>query len=206
MSRPRVLVIGRGLVGGGVKRVCADFDADFTFVGRDQGSLSDRHTLNIVMRRHRPSHLILAAGMVPWGTPRSRVDSGLQNARLTTNVLDAALRYGTERLAYAVPHAIFYSARPNPWDGASLQVQPAQMRNAYIMEKFSAIATIESLHAALDLPWYTVISSNLYGPWNLGGPHDSHLIPDLLLRSADAMSKHRDVVTISGNPETTVDC
>ncbi|GAB2615159.1 GDP-L-fucose synthase family protein [Pseudactinotalea suaedae] len=195
-----------GLAGSAVWRALEG--AGFTrLVGRRSSELDlrDRDAVLTFMREARPRYVVLAAAKVGGILANSTypVDFLSENLRIQTNVMDAALEVGVERLVFLGSSCIYPKFAEQPIREDSLLTGLLEPTNdAYAIAKIAGIMQVQAVRRQYGLPWISAMPTNLYGPNDNFSPMGSHVLPALIRRYDEAVRSGAETVTNwgSGNP------
>lgn len=183
----RVYIAGhRGLVGSAIWRRLES--AGFVdLVGRSSRELdlTDRGAVFEFFRDQRPAHVVLAAARVGGILANSTfpVDFLSENIRIQTNVMDAALELGVERLLFLGSSCIYPKFAAQPIREESLLTGHLEPTNdAYAIAKIAGILHVQAVRRQYGLPWISAMPTNLYGPNDNFSPEGSHVLPALIRR------------------------
>ena len=189
----------RGLVGSAIWRRLER--AGFTnLVGLPSSELDlkDRDATFNYFAATKPRYVVLAAAKVGGILANSTypVDFLSDNVRIQTNVIDAAVEHGTERLLFLGSSCIYpkFAPRPIPED-ALLTGHLEPTNDAYAIAKITGILHIQSVRRQYGLPWISAMPSNLYGPNDNFSKAGSHVLPALIRRYDEAASDGAPSVT-----------
>ncbi|MBF4164005.1 GDP-L-fucose synthase family protein [Nocardioides acrostichi] len=189
----------RGLVGSGIWRRLQS--AGFTdLVGRSSSELDlkDRGSVFDFFAETRPKYVVLAAAKVGGILANNTypVDFLSDNLRIQTNVLDAALQVGVERLLFLGSSCIYPRLAPQPITEDSLLTGHLEPTNdAYAIAKIAGILGVQAVRRQYGLPWISAMPTNLYGPGDNFSPTGSHVLPALIRRYDEAVREGLDSVT-----------
>ncbi|KQP56660.1 GDP-L-fucose synthase [Agreia sp. Leaf283] len=189
----------RGLVGSAIWRALEN--EGFTdLVGRSSSELDlmNRDAVFEFFEQTRPRYVVLAAAKVGGILANSTypVDFLSDNLRIQVNVLDAALKYDTQRLLFLGSSCIYPKFAPQPIPEDSLLTGHLEPTNdAYAIAKIAGIMQIQAIRRQYGLPWISAMPTNLYGPNDNFSPQGSHVLPALIRRYDEAVKSGADVVT-----------
>lgn len=189
----------RGLVGGAIWRVL-EGAGHSGLIGRTSAELDlrDRSAVFDFMAETRPRYVVLAAAKVGGILANSTypVDFLSENLRIQTNVMDAALEYGTERLLFLGSSCIYPKLAPQPIREDSLLTGHLEPTNdAYAIAKIAGILGVQSVRRQYGRPWISAMPTNLYGPGDNFSPTGSHVLPALIRRYDEARAAGLESVT-----------
>ena len=189
----------RGLVGSAIWRRMerAGFDS---LVGRSSAELDlrDRDAVFDFFAAERPEYVVLAAAKVGGILANNTypVEFLSENLRIQTNVMDAALEVGVERLLFLGSSCIYPKHAAQPITEDSLLTGHLEPTNdAYAIAKIAGILGVQAVRRQHGLPWISAMPTNLYGPGDNFSPTGSHVLPALIRRYDEAARAGADVVT-----------
>ena len=197
-----MLVAGaRGMVGHALMRRLDGEGCERLAPSRAELDLRDPTATRQWFAANRPDAVIVAAATVggihanatrPW-------DFLLDNLRIATSVLDAALASGVERLVYLGSSCIYPKHAAQPIAETALLSGPLEPTNApYALAKISGLKLVEAARAQHGRRWVSAMPTNLYGPHDNFHSRDSHVIPGLLRRAHDRASAGKRDLPIWG--------
>lgn len=199
-KRARFYVAGhRGLVGGAIWRALEGAGHD-NLIGRSSADLDlkDREAVFAFMAEARPTYIVLAAAKVGGIMANNTypVDFLSENLRIQTNVMDAALEFGTERLLFLGSSCIYPKLAPQPIREDSLLTGHLEPTNdAYAIAKIAGILQVQAVRRQYGRPWISAMPTNLYGPGDNFSPTGSHVLPALIRRYDEAKQAGLPTVT-----------
>lgn len=184
----------RGLVGSAVWKNL--LDQGFTsLIGRTSAELDlrDRKAVFDFMSTSKPRYVILAAAKVGGILANSTfpVEFLSENLQIQTNVMDAALAAGVERLLFLGSSCIYPKLAPQPIQESALLTGLLEPTNdAYAIAKIAGIIQVKSIRKQYGLPWISAMPTNLYGPGDNFTPGKSHVLPALISRYVEATANN----------------
>jgi len=189
----------RGLVGSAlVRRLERAGFADI--VGRTSGELDlrDREAVFAFFRETEPRYVALAAAKVGGIVANSTypVEFLSENIRIQSNVLDAALETGVERLLFLGSSCIYPKHAPQPITEDALHTGYLEPTNdAYAIAKIAGIMHVQAARREYGKAWISAMPTNLYGPNDNFDPQGSHVLPALIRRYSEAVEAGARTVT-----------
>lgn len=167
--------------------------------------LRNREAVSQFFAEVKPRYVVLAAAKVGGILANSRypVDFISENLRIQTNVLDAALQSGVERLLFLGSSCIYPKLAEQPITEDSLLTGLLEPTNdAYAIAKIAGIMHVQAVRRQYGLPWISAMPTNLYGPGDNFSPEGSHVLPALIRRYQDAATSGAEKVVNwgTGNP------
>ncbi len=189
----------RGLVGSAVWR-CLEREGFTGLVGLASSELDlrERSAVFDFFRETRPRYVVLAAAKVGGilANQSAPVDFLSENLRIQTNVLDASLDAGVERLLFLGSSCIYPRDAAQPIrEDALLTGHLERTNDAYAIAKIAGILHVQAARRQYGVPWISAMPTNLYGPGDNFSPNRSHVLPALIRRYDEAV--------IDGAPEVT---
>ncbi|WP_120005410.1 GDP-L-fucose synthase family protein [Nesterenkonia muleiensis] len=189
----------RGLVGSAIWRrlEVAGFN---NLVGRTSAELDlkEREAVFDFFRENKPKYVVLAAAKVGGILANSTypVDFLSDNIRIQSNVMDAALEAGVERLLFLGSSCIYPKFAEQPIREDSLLTGHLEPTNdSYAIAKIAGILNVQAVRRQYGLPWISAMPTNLYGPNDNFSPKGSHVLPALIRRYDEAARSGASPVT-----------
>ena len=189
----------RGMVGSAIlRRLEAEGFSDV--IGRRSSELDLRERSDVFdfFADTTPRYVILAAAKVGGILANSTypVDFLSDNLRIQTNVMDAALEHGAERLLFLGSSCIYPQLAPQPITEDSLLTGHLEPTNdAYAIAKIAGILGVQAVRRQYGRPWISAMPTNLYGPGDNFSPAGSHVLPALIRRYDEAVASGAESVT-----------
>jgi GDP-L-fucose synthase len=187
----RVYVAGhRGLVGSAlVRRLRADGFSDIVVRTRRELDLTDAAATRRFFDDVRPRHVFLAAARVGgiMANATRPADFIRDNLAIQLNVVDAARRYGTERLLFLGSSCVYPKHAPQPMKEEHLLTGPLEPTNeAYAVAKIAGIRMCDAYRQQYGVRFTSVMPTNLYGSGDNFDLETSHVVPALIRRFHEA--------------------
>lgn len=189
----------RGLVGSAIWRNLKA-EGFKEIIGRTSSELDlkDRDAVFAFFEATRPRYVALAAAKVGGILANSTypVDFLSDNLRIQVNVMDAARKYGVERLLFLGSSCIYPKFAEQPIREDSLLTGHLEPTNdAYAIAKIAGILHVQAIRRQYELPWISAMPTNLYGPGDNFSPEGSHVLPALIRRYDEAAKAGHASVT-----------
>ncbi len=170
--------------------------ASTDLVGRTSAELDlrDRDAVFDFFAGSKPTYVVLAAAKVGGILANSTypVEFLSENLRIQTNVMDAALEHGVERLLFLGSSCIYPKLAEQPIREDSLLTGHLEPTNdAYAIAKIAGILGVQAVRREYGLPWISAMPTNLYGPGDNFSPTGSHVLPALIRRYDEARAVGR---------------
>jgi GDP-L-fucose synthase len=200
----RIYVAGhRGLVGRAlVRRLRAAGHERLILRTSSELDLRDPFAVDRFFADERPEYVFLAAARVGGihANATSPVEFLSDNARISTNVIDASWRNGVNRLLFLGSSCIYPRLAPQPIVEESLLGGPLEPTNcAYAVAKIAGVTHCNAYATQHGATFFTAMPTNLYGPWDDFDPETSHVLPGLLGRLRAAVRDGADVIDVWGS-------
>ncbi|SNC66460.1 GDP-L-fucose synthase [Hymenobacter gelipurpurascens] len=166
---------------------------------RDQGAVEDFFSLE------NPEYVLLAAAKVGGILANNtyRADFLYDNLMIQSNVLRESQRRGVKKLLFLGSSCIYPKMAPQPIKEDYLLTGPLEPTNEpYAIAKIAGLKLCEAYREQYDCNFITAMPTNLYGPGDNYHPQNSHVLPALLRRFAEAqaLGHPRVVVWGTGTP------
>jgi GDP-L-fucose synthase len=192
----------RGLVGSAVWRA-AEAAGFQQLIGRTSAELDlrDRESTIAFFRESRPRTVVLAAAKVGGILANSTYPTEFlsDNLRIQTNVLDAAHETGVENLLFLGSSCIYPKFAEQPIREDSLLTGPLEPTNdAYAIAKIAGVLHVQALRREYGHHYISAMPTNLYGPNDNFDLQNSHVLPAMIRRFAEAKASGAPSVTIWG--------
>lgn len=198
-SEPFYVAGHRGLAGSAVWRHL-EADGFENLIGRSSSELDLRHRDSVFefFRAERPKYVVMAAAKVGGIVANNTypVDFISENLQVQTNVMDAALEAGVERLLFLGSSCIYPKLAEQPIrEDALLTGYLEPTNDAYAIAKIAGILQVQAVRRQYGLPWISAMPTNLYGPNDNFSPTGSHVLPALIRRYQEAVDSDAASVT-----------
>lgn len=189
----------RGLVGGAIWRALESY-GHTNLLGRSSAELDlkERDAVFDFFAETKPAYVVLAAAKVGGILANNNypVDFLSDNLRIQTNVMDAALEHGTERLLFLGSSCIYPKLAEQPIREDSLLTGHLEPTNdAYAIAKIAGILGVQAVRRQYGRNWISAMPTNLYGPGDNFSPTGSHVLPALIRRYDEAKAAGAASVT-----------
>lgn len=203
MQDTKIFVAGhRGLVGSAiVRQLHARGLHNVVTRTRQELDLCDQPAVMDFFARERPEQVYMAAAKVGGilANETYPADFISENLLVQSNVIQAAHRYGVERLLFLGSSCIYPRLADQPMPESALLSGPLEPTNEpYAVAKIAGIKMCESFNRQFGTDFRSVMPTNLYGPGDNFDAHNSHVIPGLMRRFLEAKRSGSPVMVIWG--------
>jgi len=140
-------------------------------------------------RRHRPEHVIVAAGKAAGISGNQRYPAELirDNLLIATHVIHEAWAAGTRRLMCLASSCIYPKLAPQPMRPESLLTGPLEPTNrSYAVAKIAGIQMCEAYAQQYGVEFFGAIPADAFGPGDDFSLEDSHVVAGLMRRMHEA--------------------
>lgn len=198
-STPVYIAGHRGLAGSAIWRHFEGQGFD-NLIGRRSSELDlrNRGAVFEFFRKQRPEAVVLAAAKVGGIVANNTypVDFLSENLQIQTNVMDAAVEAGVERLLFLGSSCIYPKFAEQPIREDELLTGHLEPTNdAYAIAKIAGIMQVQAVRRQYGLSWISAMPTNLYGPNDNFSPTGSHVLPALIRRYQEAADSGAESVT-----------
>jgi GDP-L-fucose synthase len=168
---------------------------------RAELDLTDERAVRSLITAERPDIVVLAAAKVGGIQANNSFPADFirDNLAIQSNVLNASLDAGVQRLLFMGSSCIYPRECPQPIRESYLLTGPLEPTNeAYAVAKIAGITTCRAFNRQHGTAYLPVMPCNLYGPNDNYHPTNSHVIPALLRRFHEAARRGDQEVVMWG--------
>jgi GDP-L-fucose synthase len=151
---------------------------------------------------HRPDYVFMAAGKVGGIVANNiyRADFIFENLQIQQNVFNAAFKIKTPNILLLGSSCIYPKNAPQPIKEDYLLSSPLEPTNEpYAIAKIAGLKMAESFRRQYGFNWISVMPTNLYGMNDNFDLNNSHVIPGLIARLHEAMTKNQSEFKVWGS-------
>jgi len=127
-----------------------------------------------------------------------------QNLAIAQNTIDGAYKAGVKRLLFLGSSCIYPKMAPQPMPESCLLTSELEPTNeGYAIAKIAGLKLCQYYHKQYGVMFHSAMPTNLYGPGDNYHPENSHVMPALIRRFAEAKRYNVPSVAIwgTGNPK-----
>ena len=199
----RIFIAGhRGLVGSAIHRELTRLGhTNIITRSRAELDLLDTEAVNDFFAEEKPEYVFLAAAKVGGILANNTYPADFirDNLILQTNIIDASYRNKTERLLFLGSSCIYPKLAPQPMPESSLLTGPLEPTNRpYALAKIAGIEMCWSYNRQYGTRYLAAMPTNLYGPGDNYDLSNSHVLPALIRKTAEAIRTNAPSVTVWG--------
>jgi GDP-L-fucose synthase len=200
----RIFIAGhRGLVGSAILRELERLGYTRIITrSRAELDLLDTDAVNAFFAEQKPEYVFLAAAKVGGILANNTYPADFirDNLILQTNIIDASYRTGVKRLLFLGSSCIYPKLAPQPMPESCLLTGPLEPTNRpYALAKIAGIEMCWSYNRQYGTSYLAAMPTNLYGPGDNYDLANSHVLPALIRKTADAVRTGASSVTVWGS-------
>ena len=192
----------RGLVGSAICRNLRQHGFDRLLLRtRAELDLTDAPAVHRFFAQERPAYVFLAAAKVGGilANDLYPADFIRENLTIQTNVIDASYRAGVDRLLFLGSSCIYPKLAPQPIKEEYLLTGPLEPTNrAYALAKIAGIEMCSSYNRQYGTRYLAAMPANLYGPGDNFDLQNSHVLPALIRKVAEAKALGQKQIVVWG--------
>jgi GDP-L-fucose synthase len=202
-STDKIYVAGhRGMVGSAIIRKLQAEGYD-NMVTRTSKELDLRVQAEVdeFFRKEKPDYVFLAAAKV-GGILANNTYRGAfiyDNLMIEANIIEAARKYGAQKLMFLGSSCIYPKMAPQPLKEEYLLTGLLEPTNQpYAIAKISGIELCDAYRAQYGCNFISVMPTNLYGPNDNYDLEKSHVLPALIRKFHEAKKENKPSVVMWG--------
>jgi len=199
----RIYIAGhRGLVGSAIHRSLER--QGFTRIitrSRQELDLLDHLAVDRFFAAEQPEFVFLAAAKVGGILANSTYPADFirENLTIQSNVIEASRTAGVNRLLFLGSSCIYPKLCPQPIKEEYLLTGPLEPTNrSYAIAKIAGIEQCWSYNRQYGTRYLTAMPTNLYGPEDNFDLNNSHVLPALIRKTAEARASGKKELTVWG--------
>ena len=201
-SEPIFIAGHRGLVGSAIERelVRLGYEKILTRT-RAELDLTNADAVREFFAAEKPRYVFLAAAKVGGilANETYPADFIRENLAIQSSVIDAAYQTGTERLLFLGSSCIYPKLAPQPMPESCLLTGPLEPTNRpYALAKIAGIELCWSYNRQYGTRYLAAMPTNLYGPNDNFDLKNSHVLPALIRKTADAIRSGASELVVWG--------
>jgi len=199
----RIFIAGhRGLVGSAIYRELQRLGySNILTCTRAELDLLDTAAVNGFFSSQKPEYVFLAAAKVGGILANNTYPADFirDNLILQTNIIEASRRTNVDRLLFLGSSCIYPKFAPQPMPESSLLTGPLEPTNRpYAIAKIAGIEMCWSYNRQYGTKYLAAMPTNLYGPGDNYDLANSHVLPALIRKTAEAIRTGATEVTVWG--------
>lgn len=192
----------RGLVGSAIlRKLHTNGYTNILTRTSSELDLRSQQQVNEFFEKERPEVVFLAAAKVGGILANSTYPGEFlyDNLMIQSNVIDAARRYGVQKLLFLGSTCIYPKLAPQPLKESYLLTGELEPTNEpYALAKIAGIKLCAAYNEQYGTDFMSVMPTNLYGPNDNFDLKTSHVLPALMRKIHEAKEQDDPTVTILG--------
>jgi len=198
LSKKKIwLTSHRGMLGSAMFRLLKQENLNLLLTTRQELDLREQDAVFQWVEQNRPD-LIFHIGAKVGGIQANRDFKGdflYSNLMIQTNVIEAARRFGVEKLVFVASNCIYPNNINRPISEHALLTGPLDDNvRSYAIAKIAGVEMCMAYHQQFGCDFISVIPPNLYGPGDNYHPHNCHVIAGILRRAHEAKMTNQPLV------------
>jgi GDP-L-fucose synthase len=199
----RIYIAGHlGLVGSAIHRELERLGyKNLLTRTRAELDLLDINSVNNFFAKEKPEYVFLAAAKVGGIIANNTYPADFirDNLILQTNVVEASYRNNVARLLFLGSSCIYPKFALQPMPESALLTGPLEPTNRpYAIAKIAGIEMCWSYNRQYGTKYLAAMPTNLYGPGDNYDLENSHVLPALIRKTAEAIRTGASTVTVWG--------
>jgi GDP-L-fucose synthase len=199
----RIWVAGhRGLAGSAVARALGRRDVgELLTVGREELDLREQSQVRAWMQKKRPQAVIVASAKVGgiYVNDTYPADFIYDNLIIEANIIEAAYRFGVEKLLFLGSSCIYPKHAAQPMFEEALLTGPLEPTNEwYAIAKIAGIKLCQAYRKQHGCDYISAMPCGLYGPNDNFDLQSGHVLPSLLRRFHEAKESGAESIALWG--------
>ncbi len=203
MTSSKIYIAGHnGLVGAALVRHLKNSGYNNLLLrSRQELDLTQQSAVQAFFKQTRPKIIFLAAAKVGGIHANNSypADFIYDNLAIQTNIIDAAYRYGADKLLFLGSSCIYPKESEQPMRESALLSGPLEETNiSYAIAKIAGIKMCQAYRQQYGFNSISLMPTNLYGPGDNFDLNNAHVLPALIQKFHQAHTKNQPEVTIWG--------
>lgn len=201
--RSRIYIAGhRGLVGSAIQReLMRRGYSELLTRTHEELDLCDEVAVDAFFSSEKPEFVFLAAAKVGGILANNTYPANFirDNLIIQTNVIEASRNAGVKRLLFLGSSCIYPKLCPQPIKEEYLLTGPLEPTNRpYALAKIAGIEMCWSYNRQYGTRYLAAMPTNLYGPGDNYDLANSHVLPALIRKTAEAKAAGADEIVVWG--------
>ena len=192
----------RGMVGSAITRhFTAQGYKNIVTRELDELDLIRQQDVEDFFKTEHPQVVIVAAAKVGGILANNtyRADFIYQNLMIESNLIHCAYQYGVEKLIFLGSSCIYPKMAPQPLKEEYLLSGYLENTNEpYAIAKIAGIKLCENYYKQYGCNYYSIMPTNMYGPYDNYNLETSHVLPALIRKFHEAKINNSPSVTLWG--------
>ncbi len=191
MNNQKIYIAGhKGMVGSAIHRkYLAEGYENIITKELNELDLTRQAEVEKFFEEERPEQVIVAAAKVGGILANNtyRAEFLYDNLMIEANVIHAAHKFGVEKLLFLGSSCIYPKLAPQPLKEEYLLTDTLEYTNEpYAIAKIAGIKLCESYYKQYGSNFFSIMPTNLYGPYDNFNLETSHVLPALMRKIHEA--------------------
>ena len=208
MMKKKIYIAGhKGMVGSAILRKYeSEGYTDIVTKVLEELDLTRQADVEQFFDKEKPEQVIVAAAKVGGILANNtyRAEFLYDNLMIESNIIDAAHKFGVEKLLFLGSSCIYPKMAPQPLKEEYLLTDTLESTNEpYAIAKIAGIKLCENYYKQYDSNFFSVMPTNMYGPFDNYNLETSHVLPALIRKIHEAKHSITQSVSVwgSGKPK-----
>ncbi len=203
LDAPIFIAGHRGLVGSAIERELRRLGYSKILTrSRTELDLQDADAVSAFFAAEKPQFVVLAAAKVGGILANNTYPADFirQNLAIQNNVIEACYASGVDRLLFLGSSCIYPKMAPQPMPENCLLTGPLEPTNrSYALAKIAGIEMCWAFNRQFGTKYLAAMPTNLYGPNDNFDLQNSHVLPALIRKTAEAIQAGAEEVVVWGS-------
>jgi GDP-L-fucose synthase len=203
LDAPIFIAGNRGLVGSAIERELRRLGYSRILTrSRTELDLQDADAVSAFFAAEKPQFVVLAAAKVGGILANNTYPADFirQNLAIQNNVIEACYASGVDRLLFLGSSCIYPKLAPQPMPESCLLTGPLEPTNrSYALAKIAGIEMCWAFNRQFGTKYLAAMPTNLYGPNDNFDLQNSHVLPALIRKTAEAIKTGAEDVVVWGS-------
>lgn len=192
----------RGLVGSAIHRELDRLGySNIVTRTRSELDLLDAAAVSRFFEQQKPRYVFLAAAKVGGILANNTYPADFirDNLAIQSNIIDSSYHNGVDRLLFLGSSCIYPKLAPQPMPESCLLTGPLEPTNRpYALAKIAGVEMCWSYNRQYGTRYLAAMPTNLYGPGDNFDLANSHVLPALIRKTAEAIRSGASEITVWG--------
>jgi len=204
MLNKKIYIAGHlGMVGSAITRKFQKEGCkNLVYKSINELDLTNQSAVDHFFETEKPEYVIVAAAKVGGILANNtyRAEFIYDNLMIEANLIHAAHKYRTEKLIFLGSSCIYPKLAPQPIKEEYLLTDTLEYTNEpYAIAKIAGIKLCENYYKQYGCNFYSLMPTNLYGPFDNFDLKSSHVLPALIRKFHEAKVNRHDSVLVWGS-------
>ncbi len=203
LKEKKIYIAGHaGMVGSAIRRKLeSEGYTNLLYKSLNELNLIRQDQVENFFADKNPDIVIVAAAKVGgiFANNTYRAEFIYDNLMIESNIIHQAYVHKAEKLIFLGSSCIYPKLAPQPLKEEYLLSDYLEFTNEpYAIAKIAGIKLCENYYRQYGCDFYSVMPTNLYGPYDNFNPQTSHVLPALMRKFHEAAQKNLSTVTLWG--------